>query len=86
MSTTIAQPQTNHAANEDLRRIEDRVDQLSELLEPEAGLVMAGDAVDALKLGNYRLDIAKVIDQVMAETDVWWIPERDQPSPFEAIA
>jgi hypothetical protein len=38
-------------------------------------LVTNFETVDGLKLGNYRLDIAKVIDQAMAETAIWWSPE-----------
>lgn len=54
--------------------IEARMDQWSDLIEPEANLRMACESNDSLKLGNYRLDIAKVIDQAMAETAVWWAP------------
>lgn len=50
------------------------MDQWSDLIEPEANLRMACESNDSLKLGNYRLDIAKVIDQAMAETAVWWAP------------
>ena len=76
MTATIDQPQTEINTNEDLRLIEGRLDQLSDMLEPEPSMVMAGESIDSLKLGNYRLDIAKVIDQAMAETAVWWIPDR----------
>ncbi len=75
MPATIDQPQTETNTNEDLRLIEGRLNQLSDMLEPESSLVMTCETVDGLKLGNYRLDIAKVIDQAMAETAVWWVPE-----------
>jgi hypothetical protein len=75
MPATIDQPQTEIDANEDLRLIEGRLDQLSDMLEPETNLVTNCGTVDGLRLGNYRLDIAKVIDQAMAETAVWWSPE-----------
>ena len=76
MPATIDQPLTEIDSNEDLRLIEGRLDQLSDMLEPESSLVMTSESVDGLKLGNYRLEIAKVIDQAMAETAVWWIPDR----------
>ncbi len=76
MPATIDQPQTDINANEDLRLIEGRLDQLSDMLEPESDFVMACKLNDSLKLGNYRLDIAKVIDQAMTETAVWWTPDR----------
>jgi hypothetical protein len=75
MPATIDQPQTEINTNEDLRLIEGRLDQLSDMLEPESNAVTTCETVDGLKLGNYRLDIAKVIDQAMAETAVWWVPE-----------
>ncbi len=75
MPATIDQPQTEINSNEDLRQIEGRLDQISGLLEPESNFVMACEPTDSLKLGSYRLEIAKVIDLAMAETSVWWMPE-----------
>lgn len=76
MPSTIDQPQSETINNEDLRTIEDRLEQLSDLLEPESSFAAAFEPTDSLKLGNYRLDIAKVIDQAMAETEIWWMPSR----------
>lgn len=76
MPATLEQLQTEQQNNEDLRGIESRLDNLSELLEPETELIAKGDGGDRLTLGNYRLEIAKVIDQAMAETKVWWTPDR----------
>lgn len=75
MPATIDQPQTEINSNEELQAIEERLDQLAGLLEPESNLALACQSIDTLKLGNYRLDIAKVIDQAMAETTVWWTPD-----------
>jgi len=76
MPSTIDRPQSETIHNEDLRTIEDRLEQLSDLLEPESSCALAFEPTDSLKLGNYRTDMAKVIDQAMAETAIWWAPSR----------
>lgn len=76
MPSTIDQPQSETINNEDLRTIEDRLEQLSDLLEPESSFALAFAPTDSLKLGNCRTDLAKVIDRAMAETAIWWAPSR----------
>jgi len=76
MLSAIDQPQSETINNEDLWTIEDRLEQLSVLLEPESSFALAFAPSDSLKLGNYRTDLAKVIDQAMSETAIWWVPSR----------
>jgi hypothetical protein len=75
MPATIDKLQTETQSNEDLRGIENRLDNLSNLLDPETQSLSKYDCSDRLTLGNYRLEIANVIDQAMAETKIWWTPD-----------
>jgi hypothetical protein len=76
MPATLEQLQTEQQNNEDLRLIESRLDNLSEMLEPQPESFVECEPADRFTLGNYRLEIAKVIDQAMAETKTWWTPDR----------
>jgi len=76
MSSVIEDPSSVAVENGDLRDIEDRLDGLAELIGPTA--VCGADSAfsEAFSLANYRRDIAKTIDEVLAETEIWWVPER----------
>jgi len=75
MPSTLEMPQSSTAQCEDLRLIESHLDQLSDLLEPEATNVARESQPEMLTLASYRRDIARAIDQAMAETGDWWLPE-----------
>jgi hypothetical protein len=76
MPSTLEMPQSSTVECEDLRRIESHLDQLNELLEPEARYGELESQSEMLTLASYRRDIAKIIDQAMAETGDWWMPEQ----------
>lgn len=76
MSSVIEDPSAVSVENGDLRDMEGRLDHLVDLIGPTAVCGADSSFPEAFSLANYRREIAKTIDEVLAETETWWVPER----------
>jgi hypothetical protein len=88
MSSVIEERSSAAVENGDLREMEGRLDQLADLIGPsvDCGVDCGVDCdvncdeessfPQTFSLANYRREIAKTIDEVLAETEMWWFPDR----------
>jgi hypothetical protein len=76
MSSVIEDPSAVAVENGDLRDMEGRLDRLDDLMGPAAVCGADSSFPEAFSLANYRREVAKTIDEVLAETEIWWVPER----------